>query len=509
MKLSVTALATGAVVGTAALVSFAAVPVEAASSWSLSSLWNSASNTNAETKQKGSSMMTPGGTRLGRRAETDMDDGAMMMDGDEVDYSGLSAEEIAILNGDVDDNSETMMMNGGDMMDGSMSDGMDGMGSDPNANPANSNVFFDEQPEYTGPQDDEDQAEGMVGWESEDDQGEDPVAEEKREKQAALEAMDEQKAADQEFESDGAADLLAAEEEEEDHKNDVNAADPSVGTINRDEVETTDQIAKKDEESEAPALQGGVTIEALESGEVDDEVLNILLEDTIKEEAFPEQLQLFEEAASKDEMPAGPDEETKSKEQLEAGVQADADDEDDVADVPDGTAPTAEEPVPEGDNIKTTESIADEGLITDGKPDVFANAEKDGTDLEDLVANANAATEEAEAEDAPDGQVIEIDHLPTPDAVKELMEELGTPDIDLSVTGMASEYAESFGQWDEQDDPENEQSDEAMYEQQHMDEMADGTDPSMFTTTEGDIDDSDTDVARRRRRAAETTYTPV
>lgn len=303
--------------------------------------------------------------------------------------------------------------------------------------------------------------------------------------------------------------VLAAEEEEEDHKNDVNAADPSVGTINRDEVETTDQIAKKDEESEAPALQGGVTIEALESGEVDDEVLNILLEDTIKEEAFPEQLRLFEEAASKDEMPAGPDEETKSKEQLEAGVQADADDEDDVADVPDGTAPTAEEPVPEGDNIKTTESIADEGLITDGKPDVFANAEKDGTDLEDLVANANAATEEAEAEDAPDGQVIEIDHLPTPDAVKELMEELGTPDIDLSVTGMASEYAESFGQWDEQDDPENEQSDEAMYEQQHMDEMADGTDPSMFTTTEGDIDDSDTDVARRRRRAAETTYTPV
>lgn len=207
MKLSVTAL-TGAVVGTAALVSFAAVPVEAASSWSLSSLWNSASDTNGEAaKQKGSSM-TPG-TRLGRRAEMDMEDGSMMMDGDEIDYSGLSAEEIAILNGEVDDNSETMMMDGGDMMDGSMSDGMDGMDGmdDPSAsNPANKYVYYDEQPVYTGPQDDEDQAEGMVGLESTDDQGEDPVAAEEAEKQAALEAMDEQEAADLEFESDGEAD---------------------------------------------------------------------------------------------------------------------------------------------------------------------------------------------------------------------------------------------------------------------------------------------------------------
>ena len=302
--------------------------------------------------------------------------------------------------------------------------------------------------------------------------------------------------------------MQEAEEEEQDHQNDINAADPSAGAINPDEVEKTDQIAKEDEESEAPALEGGVTIEALETGAVSDEVLNVLLEDTIKEEAFPEQLQMLEEASSKDEMPAGPDEEVKTKEQLEAGVQADADDEDDVADVPDdGTVPTAEEPVPEGNNIKVTESAADEGLVTDGKPDVLADAEEDGTNLEDLVANANAATEEAEAEEAPEGEVI--DHLPTPEAVQELMEELGTPDIDLSVTGMESEYAESFGQWDEQDDPDNELTDEAMYEQQHMDEMADGTDPSMFTTTEGDIDDSDTDVARRRRRAAETTYTPV
>ena len=301
--------------------------------------------------------------------------------------------------------------------------------------------------------------------------------------------------------------MLEAQEEEDDHNSDENAADPSAGVIKRDEVETSDQIAKKDEESEAPALAGGVSIDDLEKG-VSDEVLNTLLEDTIKPEAAPEQLQMLDEAASKDEMPAGPDEEVKTKEQLEAGVQADDDDEDDVADVPDdGTVPTAEEPVPEGNNIKATESVADEGLVTDGKPDVLADAEEDGTNLEDLVANANAATEEAEAEEAPEGEVI--DHLPTPEAVQELMEELGTPDIDLSVTGMESEYAESFGQWDEQDDPDNELTDEAMYEQQHMDEMADGTDPSMFTTTEGDIDDSDTDVARRRRRAAETTYTPV
>ena len=201
MKLSVTAL-TGAVVGTAALVTFAAVPVEAASSWSLSSLWNSASNNGeAATTQKGSSM-TPG-TRLGRRAEMDMEDGSMMMDGDEIDYSGLSAEEIAIL----DDNSETMMMEGGDMMDGSMSDGMDGM-DDPSAaaNSINKYVYYDEQPVYTGPQDDEDQSEGLVGLETIDDQGDDPVAAEEAEKQAALEAMDEQEAADKEFESDGEAD---------------------------------------------------------------------------------------------------------------------------------------------------------------------------------------------------------------------------------------------------------------------------------------------------------------
>ena len=201
MKLSVTAL-TGAVVGTAALVTFAAVPVEAASSWSLSSLWNSASNNGeAATTQKGSSM-TPG-TRLGRRAEMDMEDGSMVMDGDEIDYSGLSAEEIAIL----DDNSETMMMEGGDMMDGSMSDGMDGM-DDPSAaaNSINKYVYYDEQPVYTGPQDDEDQSEGLVGLETSDDQGDDPVAAEEAEKQAALEAMDEQEAADKEFESDGEAD---------------------------------------------------------------------------------------------------------------------------------------------------------------------------------------------------------------------------------------------------------------------------------------------------------------
>ena len=204
MKLSVTAL-TGAVVGTAALVTFAAVPVEAASSWSLSSLWNSASNNGeAASTQKGSSM-TPG-TRLGRRAEMDMEDGSMMMDGDEIDYSSLSAEEIAILNGDVDDNSETMMMEGGDMMDGSMSDSMDGMDDPSASNPANKYVYYDEQPVYTGPQDDEDQADGLVGLETNDDQGDDPVAAEEAEKQAALEAMDEQEAADLEFESDGEAD---------------------------------------------------------------------------------------------------------------------------------------------------------------------------------------------------------------------------------------------------------------------------------------------------------------
>ena len=159
--------------------------------------------------------MTPG-TRLGRRAEMDMDEGSTMMettmDGEEIDYSGLSAEEIAILNGDVDDNSETMMMNGGDMMeggmsDGDMSDGMDGM-DDPSAaaNSINKYVYYDEQPVYTGPQDDEDQSEGLVGLETSDDQGDDPVAAEEAEKQAALEAMDEQEAADQEFESDGEAD---------------------------------------------------------------------------------------------------------------------------------------------------------------------------------------------------------------------------------------------------------------------------------------------------------------
>ena len=217
MKLSVTAL-TGAIVGTAALVSFAAVPAEATSSWSLSSLWNSASKTNEPNAKQGSSM-TPGsgGTRLkGRRAEMDMDEGSTMMettmDGEEIDYSGLSAEKIAILNGDVDDNSETMMMNGGDMMeggmsDGDMSDGMDGM-DDPSAaaNSINKYVYYDEQPVYTGPQDDEDQSEGLVGLETSDDQGDDPVAAEEAEKQAALEAMDEQEAADQEFESDGEAD---------------------------------------------------------------------------------------------------------------------------------------------------------------------------------------------------------------------------------------------------------------------------------------------------------------
>ena len=214
MKLSVTAL-TGAIVGTAALVSFAAVPAEAASSWSLSSLWNSVSKTNEPNAKQGSSM-TPGGgpTRLkGRRAEMDMDH----MDGDEIDYSGLSAEEIAVLNGEVDDNSETMMMNGGDgdMMDDGMSngmsdgmdDGMDGM-DDSSAASANANkfVYYDEQPVYNGPQDDEDQAEGLVGLETYDDQGEDPVAAEEAEKQAAMEAMDEQEAAELEFQSDGEAD---------------------------------------------------------------------------------------------------------------------------------------------------------------------------------------------------------------------------------------------------------------------------------------------------------------
>ena len=298
--------------------------------------------------------------------------------------------------------------------------------------------------------------------------------------------------------------MQEAEEEEQDHQNDENADDPSAGAINPDEVEKTDQIAaKEDAESEAPELEEGVTIAALKADAVSKEVLHTLLEETLKEEAFPEQLEMLEEAAAKDEMPAGPDEEVLTKEQLETGVQADDDDEDDVADVPDdGTVPTAEEPAPEGKKIKDTEGAGDKGLTTDGKPDVFADAEKEGTDPEDRFANNNAATEEAR-----EGEVT--DHLPSPGDVQELMEELGTSDVDLSATGMESEYAESFGQWDEQDDPENEVSEEAMYEQQHMDDMADDTDPSMFTMTDGEDDEVDADVTRRRRRAAETTYTPV
>ena len=302
--------------------------------------------------------------------------------------------------------------------------------------------------------------------------------------------------------------MLEAQEEELDHQNDENADDPSAGAIKPDEVEKTDVLAKEDEESEAPALPEGLSIEAVEAGELSAEAEAGLLADTIKEEVYPEQAELIEEAAAKDEMPAAPDEEVLTGEQLKDGVQAAGDDEDEVTDVPDdGTLPDPEEPVPEGDSIKATESAADEGLVTDGKPPVLAAAEEAGIDLDDIVANAIAATDEAEDKGAPDEVV---DHGPKPEEVKELLEELGTPDFDLSAAGTDSEYAESFG-FDDDQDPDA-PSEEVLYEQQHTDEMVVGIDNSMFTTAEGEGEgegEGDTDVARRRRRAAETTYTPV
>ena len=102
-------------------------------------------------------------------------------------------------------------MDGMDDMDGmEVMDGM-GMGMNNGANNSNkkSNKYLDhleDLPPYNGPQDDPEQAEGMVGLESIDDQGDDPVAAEDAEKQAAMEAMDAQEAADEEFEQDAAAD---------------------------------------------------------------------------------------------------------------------------------------------------------------------------------------------------------------------------------------------------------------------------------------------------------------
>ena len=290
-----------------------------------------------------------------------------------------------------------------------------------------------------------------------------------------------------------------------DHQNDENADDPSKGAIKKDKVEKTDVLAKANEKSEAPELPKGLSIEAVESGELSAEAEADIFAETIQEEVYPEQAQLIEEAAAKDEMPAAPDEDVLTAEQLQNGVQAAGDDEDDVADVPDdGTTPDPEEPAPAGDSITATASDADQGLVTDGKPPVLAAAEEAGVDLEDVVANAIAATDEAEdkGQGPPDGVV---NHGPNAEEVQELLEELGTPDFDLSAAGTDSEYAESFG-FDEQEDADA-PSEEVLYEQQHTDEMAAGIDPDMFTTTEEG--EGDTDVARRRRRAAETTYTPV
>ena len=124
--------------------------------------------------------------------------------------------------------------------------------------------------------------------------------------------------------------MLEAQEEELDHQNDENADDPSAGAIKPDEVEKTDVLAKEDEESEAPALPvEGLSIEAVEAGELSAEAEQALLADTIKEEVFPEQAELIEEAAAKDEMPAAPDEEVLTEAQLKDGVQAAGEDEDD------------------------------------------------------------------------------------------------------------------------------------------------------------------------------------
>ena len=235
MKLSAPALA-GALVGTAALASFAAVPAEAAPSWSLSSLWSSATaGVFGDNKAQGGSF-TGGGTRRGRRLPGNgmgngngngmgngngnnmdvmdgMDDmGDMdgmdgmeygMEEGDEFDYTGLTPEEIAEING------EDVDMGGMDDM-GDMGMGM-GMGMNNKSKPGNNKYTYldhleEDLPPYNGPADDPEQAEGMVGLESTDDLGEDPVAAEEAEKQAVLEAMDAQEAADEEFELDAAAD---------------------------------------------------------------------------------------------------------------------------------------------------------------------------------------------------------------------------------------------------------------------------------------------------------------
>lgn len=231
MKLSFPALA-GALVGTAALASFAAVPAEAASSsWSLSSLWNSAAGAFGGDKAQGSFTAGTGGTRRGRRlpgngmgngngngmgnaygndkATDGTEDG--MEEGGEFDYTGLTAEEIAEINGEEVGMDDMGGMDDMDDMDGmEVMDGM-GMGMNNGANNSNkkSNKYLDhleDLPPYNGPQDDPEQAEGMVGLESIDDQGDDPVAAEDAEKQAAMEAMDAQEAADEEFEQDAAAD---------------------------------------------------------------------------------------------------------------------------------------------------------------------------------------------------------------------------------------------------------------------------------------------------------------
>ena len=215
MKLSFPALA-GALVGTAALASFAAVPAEAASSsWSLSSLWNSAAGAFGGDKAQGSFTAGAGGTRRGRRLPG-MDGMDGMEEGDEFDYTGLTAEKIAEVNGEEVGGMDNMGgMEGMDDMGMGMDgmEGVDGMGMGVNDGANNSNKksnkyldYLEDLPPYNGPQDDPEQAEGMVGLESIDDQGDDPVAAEDAEKQAAIEAMDAQEAADEEFDLDAAAD---------------------------------------------------------------------------------------------------------------------------------------------------------------------------------------------------------------------------------------------------------------------------------------------------------------